>query len=77
MTMMTYGLIAAVLFSITFFTCKERVQPIAKESHSVVQDIKDLVHNKPWIVLFSLALIIMLTITIRASVGTFYFQIFR
>ena len=76
MTMMTYGLIAAALFSITFFTCKERVQPIAKESHSVVQDIKDLVHNKPWIVLFSLALIIMLTITIRGSVGTFYFKYF-
>lgn len=75
-TMVTYGFIAAVLFSITFFSCKERVQPIAKETHSVMQDIKDLVHNKPWIVLFSLALIIMLTITIRASVGTFYFKYF-
>lgn len=76
MTMMTYGLVAAVLFSITFFTCKERVQPIAKKSHAISQDIKDLVRNKPWIVLFSLALIIMLTITIRGSVGTFYFKYF-
>ncbi|TRY31756.1 MFS transporter [Aliiglaciecola sp. M165] len=76
LTMVTYGVIAAVLFSITFLSCKERVQPIAKETHSVVQDIKDLLHNKPWIVLFSLALIIMLTITIRASVGTFYFKYF-
>lgn len=75
-TMVTYGVIAAVLFSITFFTCKERIQPIANESHSVLQDIKDLIRNKPWIVLFSLALIIMLTITIRASVGTFYFKYF-
>ncbi|GAB5379312.1 MAG: MFS transporter [Aliiglaciecola sp.] len=75
-TMVTYGVIAAVLFSITFFTCKERIQPIANESHSVLQDIRDLIRNKPWIVLFSLALIIMLTITIRASVGTFYFKYF-
>ena len=34
----------------------------------------DLANNKPWIVLFGLALIIMLTITIRGSVGTFYFK---
>lgn len=75
-TMMVYGLIAAVLFSITFVTCKERVQPIAQKSHAITQDLKDLVANKPWLVLFSLALIIMLTITIRGSVGTFYFKYF-
>lgn len=73
-TMMIYGLVAALLFSITFFTCKERVQPIATKSHAISQDLKDLVANKPWLVLFSLALIIMLTITIRGSVGTFYFK---
>lgn len=75
-TMMIYGLVAALLFSITFFTCKERVQPIATKSHAITQDLKDLVANKPWLVLFSLALIIMLTITIRGSVGTFYFKYF-
>jgi len=75
-TMMIYGLVAALLFSITFFTCKERVQPIATKSHAITQDLKDLIANKPWLVLFSLALIIMLTITIRGSVGTFYFKYF-
>ena len=47
MTRFTYGCIAAVLFSVTFFTCKVRVHSIAKESHSVAQDIRDLIHNKP------------------------------
>lgn len=74
LTMAVYGLIAAVLFTITFLGCRERVVPIAEKTHSPWQDIRDLVGNKPWLVLFSLALIIMLTITIRGSVGTFYFK---
>ncbi len=74
LTMGVYGGIAAVLFTITFLNTKERVQPITTQTHSITQDLRDLVNNKPWIVLFSLALIIMLTITIRGSVGTFYFK---
>ena len=74
LTMGVYGGIAAVLFTITFLSTKERVQPITTQTHSITQDLRDLVNNKPWIVLFSLALIIMLTITIRGSVGTFYFK---
>ena len=72
LTMVLYGGIAAILFTITFLSTKERVHPIASESHSIGQDLRDLIKNKPWLVLFSLALIIMLTITIRGSVGTFY-----
>ena len=40
----------------------------------MLQDLGDLFKNKPWIVLFSLALIIMMTITLRGSTGTFYFK---
>ena len=74
LTMACYGVLAAVLFSMTFASTRERVKPIVSERHSIRQDLTDLVHNRPWLVLFSLALIIMLTITIRASVGTFYFK---
>lgn len=74
LTMVLYGGIAAILFTITFLSTKERVHPIASESHSIGQDLRDLIKNKPWLVLFSLALIIMLTITIRGSVGTFYLK---
>lgn len=73
-TMAIYGLISAVLFSITFFTTKERIAPPKDQKTPITQDIKDLLNNKPWLVLFSLALIIMLTITLRGSSGTFYFK---
>lgn len=76
MTMGLYGMIAALLFAITFLATKERIAPPPTQKTPVIQDIKDLTSNKPWIILFSLALIIMMTITLRGSTGTFYFKYF-
>ena len=74
LTMMLYGCIAAALFIITFFSTKERISPPENQQTPVLLDIRDLLSNKPWIVLFSLALIIMMTISLRGSTGTFYFK---
>ena len=74
LTMMVYGIAAAALFVVAFITTKERIQPPAQQKTPVWHDIRDLLHNKPWLVLFSLALIIMMTITLRGSTGTFYFK---
>ncbi|OIQ46586.1 MAG: MFS transporter [Gammaproteobacteria bacterium MedPE] len=74
LTMMLYGCIAAALFIITFFSTKERISPPTNQQTPVLLDIRDLLSNKPWIVLFSLALIIMMTISLRGSTGTFYFK---
>jgi GPH family glycoside/pentoside/hexuronide:cation symporter len=74
LTMAVYGLIAAVLFAITFFASKERIQPPQKIETPIKTDIKDLMGNTPWKVLFLLAMIIMVTISLRASSGTFYFK---
>ena len=74
MTMALYGAIAAALFLYTFISTKERIFPPKEQQTSVLGDLKDLSENKPWLILFSLALIIMLTITLRGSSGTFYFK---
>ncbi len=74
LTMGCYGLISAVLFTLTFFATKERISPPFNQQTSIKQDLIDLSNNKPWLILFSLALIIMFTITLRASTGTFYFK---
>jgi len=73
-TMALYGAISAVLFLVTFFTVKERISPPPNQQTKVSTDIKDLFSNKPWCVLFVLALVIMVTISLRASSGTFYFK---
>ncbi|NMP16375.1 MFS transporter [Thalassotalea sp. Y01] len=76
LTMALYGVIAAILFWFTFQSCRERIAPPQNQHSSVWQDIRDLGSNKPWLVLFALALIIMMTISLRASTGTFYFKYF-
>ncbi len=73
-TMWIYGGIAALLFTLSFLATKERIEPPQTSATPVKQDIKDLLSNGPWLVLFALALIIMLTISLRASSGTFYFK---
>jgi GPH family glycoside/pentoside/hexuronide:cation symporter len=73
-TMLVYGLIAAMLFIITFLSTTERISPPSQQKTPVWQDLKDLTENPPWKVLFVLALIIMMTISLRGSSGTFYFK---
>lgn len=76
LTMGLYGFIAAIIFATVFFTTKERIEPPPLQKSDVVQDIKDLSQNRPWLVLFSLSLIIMITITMRGGTGAYYFKYF-
>lgn len=74
LTMGLYGMISAILFMISFYNTRERIAPPQTQATPIRTDIKDLLNNKPWLILFSLALIVMMTITLRASSGTFYFK---
>ena len=76
MTMVLYASVATVLFLITFSTTKERVQPPKGQDTKPIDDIKDLLNNRPWIILFALAMIIMMTIVFRGSSATYYFKYF-
>lgn len=74
LTMTFWGLAAAVIFAITFATTTERVQPVQAQPSSVRQDLADLRSNTPWILLFLLALIIMVSITLRMTSAAYYFK---
>jgi len=74
LTMVFWGIAAAVIFAITFSTTTERVQPTQAEPSSVRQDLADLSSNRPWILLFFLALIIMGGITLRMTSAAYYFK---
>lgn len=74
LTMVVWGLAAAVIFAITFGTTTERVQSPQARPASVRQDLADLRSNKPWILLFFLALIIMGGITLRMTSAAYYFK---
>lgn len=74
LTMVFWGVAAALIFVFTFSATTERVQPVQAEPSSVRQDIADLRSNLPWILLFFLALIIMLSITLRMTSAAYYFK---
>lgn len=74
LTMVFWGIAAALIFVFTFSATTERVQPVQAEPSSVRQDIADLRSNLPWILLFFLALIIMLSITLRMTSAAYYFK---
>jgi GPH family glycoside/pentoside/hexuronide:cation symporter len=74
LTMLAWGIAASALFALTFFNTRERIAPAATQKSNVAQDIKDLSRNGPWLVLFFLALIIMITITLRTSTAVYYFK---
>ncbi len=74
LTMIVWGIGAACLFALTFFNTRERVLPPPGQKNDVMQDIGDLTRNGPWVVLFFLALIIMVTITLRGTTAAYYFK---
>lgn len=75
-TMGLYGLIAAAIFAFTFFSTRERIKPPASSTSNPAQDVRDLLNNGPWLILFALALIIMLVITMRGGSAYYYFTYF-
>jgi len=74
LTMAFWGVAASSIFVATFLNTRERVTPPPAQKTAVWQDVRDLTHNGPWTALFFLALIIMLTITLRSATSAYYFK---
>ncbi|MQA18035.1 MFS transporter [Rugamonas rivuli] len=74
LTMLAWGVLASALFVLTFLNTRERIAPPAAQKTKVWQDLRDLSQNRPWTVLFFLALIIMITITLRTTSAAYYFK---
>lgn len=74
LTVGLYGFIATLIFLLTFAFTKERVAPPPKQNTTPIEDIKDLFKNRPWLILFALAIILMMTITLRGGSSFYYFK---
>ena len=74
LTMLAWSVAAALLFLVTFLNTRERVTPMPGQESDVKRDILDLMANRPWMVLFVLALVIMVTITLRTTTAAYYFK---
>jgi GPH family glycoside/pentoside/hexuronide:cation symporter len=79
LTLGLYGVVAVACFLVVFGSTRERVQPQPHLQGSMRQDVADLLQNRPWMVLFVLALVIMVTIVMRAGSLVYFlkYQVIR
>ncbi len=68
--------LAVVLFLVTFFSCKERVQPPKGQKTSFKQDIADLISNKPWLMIGTATIFQLIFLCMRGGSTMYYFTYF-
>jgi len=73
-TMIVLGSISILFFLVTFFSAKERVQPEAKVKSKLKEDLKDLWHNKDWILVFITSMLLLIYVIIRSGDIMYYFE---
>ena len=73
-TIAVFAVMAVIFFFITFYTTKERVAPPKEQKANLKDDIKDLVTNVPWIILFLIGLVSLSYVSIRNGAIIYYFK---
>lgn len=74
MTMGAYGLLAVILFMVTFITTRERVLPPKEQKSDLKQDLKELISNRPWILIAAATIFQLIFIVMRGSSTPYYFR---
>ncbi|SHF08563.1 glycoside/pentoside/hexuronide:cation symporter, GPH family [Mariniphaga anaerophila] len=73
-TLILFSVISFILFMITFKTTRERVQPPAKQNSSLKEDFKNLLSNRPWIILFFVGIISFVMFALQNLSIAYYFK---
>jgi len=74
LTMAVFAAIAVGMFYVTFYTTKERIEPAKTQATPLKEDLKDLLHNRPWMILFLMGLVTFIFLSLRIAVGLYYFK---
>ena len=67
------GLLVTFLL-ITFFSTKERVIPKASQKSPIRSDLKDLISNKPWVILLIIGFLFVIFNSIKQGITVIYFK---
>ena len=70
------AVVCAALFYGCFAWTKERVKPIREEQNSLRDDLKDLLHNRPWWILLGAGVAALIFNSIRDGATVYYFKYF-
>lgn len=73
-TMGIFAVVGIIFFIITFLTTRERIVPAPEQKSSVLQDLKDLTRNKPWIAMLILTIFVFITLALKGGMYVYYFK---
>jgi glycoside/pentoside/hexuronide:cation symporter, GPH family len=73
-TMIVFGILSLIAFYITFSSTKERIKPPVQQKTSLKQDFKDLMANKPWLILFGVSTLNLIYVGAWSSSFEYYFK---
>lgn len=74
LTMGFFAILCIVFFIISFLSVRERVKPDPEQTNEIKNDLRDLLHNRPWIILFFLSLATLIYVAIRSADIAYYFK---
>ncbi len=74
LSMGLFSLLAIVLWFGAFLTTKERIKPPKTQDANILKDIKSIVTNVPWLILFLLGLFTLSYVSIRNASAAFYIK---
>lgn len=72
--MTVFAVTGTVFLFITFFSTKERIVPTAEQKSTVMEDLKDLMKNKPWVVMLILTILVFITLSLKGGMYVYYFD---
>ncbi|MBZ4676151.1 MAG: transporter [Anaerophaga sp.] len=67
------SVLLAISLIITFYTTRERVSPPKTQETNLVKDLKDLISNRPWLVLLIIGLLFNIYNSIKQGITVIYF----
>lgn len=73
-TMGFFGILAGLMFYITFKTTRERVQPPPLQKSSLKNDLRDLLRNRPWMILLIMGVFSLGYAILRGGTIVYYFK---
>ncbi len=64
----------ALFLIITFYTTKERIAPPKEQESNLGKDLKDLIRNRPWIILLVIGLLFNVYNSVKQGILLYYFS---
>ncbi len=73
-TLVLFAIISFILFMITFKTTRERVHPPKEQKESLKEDFRNLMKNRPWVILFFVGIISFVMFAMQNLSVAYYFK---